>query len=397
MKWAIILILLALSAIMIAGKVCLAPRETNVVTCLAPRQTRLPDSSVKVPFRAQGNFSVVEVMINNQGPFLFEVDTGCGSTMVSKDLVKRLRLPQCRGNVRIADASGRSHEYDVVQIRSLCLGKAEFQELYAEVTDLHVLSEGNHPVPDGLLGFDLFKDLLLTVDYPRQQVVLEKGRLSKPDDQDFLPIHMSGGMPYCTIEIGQKKIEVAIDTGCIGTFLFPEFLAKSLPLYNGRKVTWARDLSGLNHGVTARLVGKVRIGRHVLSEPFITWNTGVPGQSLLGTEVLKHLVITFDQAENTVRFSRNSGAIIQFPRMRSLGLVFIMEKGLLKINGIKPGTPAEKLDLKIGDQLVAADGLPAGKLDNARLLAIINQRDKINLKFKRAKKIFNVVVPIDQF
>ena len=47
----------------------------------------------------------------------------------------------------------------------------------------------------GLLGFTLFRDYLLTLDFPNRQVLLTEGSLTPDGEKTVLPFRMQDGVP----------------------------------------------------------------------------------------------------------------------------------------------------------------------------------------------------------
>jgi predicted aspartyl protease len=110
---------------------------------------------------------LVQVRIDGQGPFSFVIDTGTNcEAIISPRLAKRLGLSATRRK-SISDLGGNgTRAVDAVELNTVSLAGADFQMLPAVVTSL---PDGDS-VLDGILGFRLFRNELLTLDNPRRRL-----------------------------------------------------------------------------------------------------------------------------------------------------------------------------------------------------------------------------------
>src|ERR1051326_8132692 len=153
--------------------------------CPAPgvepaRPRRAPDCGgrgvVSVPMDLSSGQPVVEVYLNGKGPFRMFLDTGAGSTVLDRSLADELALRHV-GKTRMGDpANPEAIAADLVRIDSLRIGPASFEGIEAASWDRSGLRRDANP-PRGVIGFALFRELLLTLDYPGAQVRLAHGTL----------------------------------------------------------------------------------------------------------------------------------------------------------------------------------------------------------------------------
>lgn len=100
-----------------------------------------------VPIQPYGSFYLVDVEINDQGPFKFVIDTGTTSTILDSVVAEELGLLEPGAHVG---------DRQRVVLDALDLGSARFADVDAELRDLDgIWGEGS---PSGVLGFDLFGD-----------------------------------------------------------------------------------------------------------------------------------------------------------------------------------------------------------------------------------------------
>ena|SRR5690242_7290089 len=80
---------------------------------------------------------------------------------------------------------------------------------------------------DGILGFGLFADYLLTLDFPGKRVRIDNGQLPAADDKTILNFESARGVPVVEISVGDTKIKAHLDTGnTVGQFMLPTPLAE---------------------------------------------------------------------------------------------------------------------------------------------------------------------------
>ena len=110
-----------------------------------------------------GNMPFVQVLVNGKGPFTFGIDTGTGTEgLVSPALAQALGLPATGGTVEAGDPSGRAtRKLPLVRLAMLSVAGVDFRDVTATVYQASQ-AEGRC---DGILGFTLFRDRLLTLDY----------------------------------------------------------------------------------------------------------------------------------------------------------------------------------------------------------------------------------------
>lgn len=240
---------------------------------------------------------IVQVRIDGQGPFAFVVDTGTNcAAIVSPRLVKRLAL-RAQGHANITDLGGQvTHTLDTVELKTLAVAGTEVDSVRAVVTDL---PDGDS-VLDGILGFGLFRDKLLTLDYPRRRMILEDGNLPA-DAANVLAMRLPRGIPLVKIAIAGKNVEAGIDSGGLGMSI-PTAMAATVPLASsvetaayGRTQVSGFELSG------AVLSGAVELAGFRFERPWVEVNP-VFGVANVGSGALRDFVVTFDQKNKLVRF-----------------------------------------------------------------------------------------------
>ena len=262
--------------------------------------TILHSPVVEVPLKMVDGWPFVEVTINGQGPFQFLLDTGAYGVTISRRLSQQLGLSATGERISGPDAAGITKTVSCVQIETMRLGGAAFKQFEAASVELEHLRSATNKDMEGILGVWLFRELLLTIDFPQQRVIVKKGSLDKMNDKDVLPVTMPRGTPIITAQIGDDEMELLIDTGSNGFIMLPASIAKTRSLNSHPVEGESRTYAGIHSMMTAQLNGKIHIGRHVISNPMINWFVEYEGRGIVGMKILKYFALTFDAANQTV-------------------------------------------------------------------------------------------------
>ena len=238
----------------------------------------------------------VSVVVNGHGPYRFLVDTGTGGqALVTPELARELSLPAV-GHARLKDPSGVGEQRsDTTWIESLNIAGAEFSDVEAVVHNLH--GDVNC---QGVLGFTLFEDYLLTLDFPGHRMMLAPGSIESNASGSVLPFRMPDGVPIVHLKIDDQQFEAQLDSGGTGLSV-PEKDSRELKFdqtpvdfANGESVSTKFQIKA------ARLASDVKLGRYIFKQAFIEINSAFPLVNI-GSTPLQHFVITFDQLNELVR------------------------------------------------------------------------------------------------
>ncbi len=240
----------------------------------------------------------VMVTVNGKGPFRFVIDTGTAAeAFVTPELAERLGLP-VTGQVRLTDSSGQGGQrVPMVLIDSLQVAGVEFTGVKAAQHSLSAVDSNCQ----GLLGFALFRDYLLSLDYPARRISLASGSLVPDGRQSVLPFRMLDGIPVVPLQIGNLQIEAQIDSGGGGLSL-PEGLASRLRFsYDPVLFSIAESFSTRFALKGAKLALDVQLGSYTFAQPFVEINPAFPLANL-GSSAMQNFAFTFDQKSGLVRF-----------------------------------------------------------------------------------------------
>src|SRR2546423_5829131 len=182
------------------------------------------------PMQFRGLMPVIEVKLNGQGPFAFMIDTGAGMQAdIDTSVAVRLKL-RSNGRAINGDPSGENdREVDTARIDTVAFGGAEFRNVTAVIRPQRITKD--YPEVDGILGFALFADYLLTLDYPAMQVRLARGALPLANGNDILNFEIENRIPVIEVAIGKIRVRAHVDSGnFVAGFILPDELIEQIQL-----------------------------------------------------------------------------------------------------------------------------------------------------------------------
>jgi predicted aspartyl protease len=265
-----------------------------------PTRVAIPAAGAQVPMQRIQGLPAVDVSINGAAPYRFVVDWGANLLAVSPRVAGELKLPEIG-----TDAMGNRS----VRIDSLAVGGARFEGLTAAVDSFFADKQ-----EQGVLGVNVYTDILLTLDYPRGIVRLEKGSLPLADGKRILACRPADGPePAIEIALAGKPITVLLDTGARRLVMLPERWMADLPLFAAPAPagTAGGPQAGAARLKEARLRGDLNLGAFRVRDPLLTFHARP--RAFLGGALLESFAVTLDQKGQRVRFARDSEAPIVVP------------------------------------------------------------------------------------
>lgn len=345
---------------------------------------KLKEPRVEAPLDISTRHPVVELTINDEGPFRFVVDSGAGGTLIDDDLAKTLGL-ETIGKALTGDASGNApQEMPLVAVDRIEIGSAGFFDSVAVVADLDAVWHDQKDGADGVLAFNSFANCLVTFDYPNGKLIMEEGKLPPADGKDVLAYKEDRRLPTVRLNIGGVEVPVTLDTGAVvagalAAELEGKVQTKAAPVTVGK----GRRMNTTMTVREARINGNVMLGRHEIVEPIFHF---MGERSVLGYPIFKHFAITFDQQSKLVRLTRASQSPITIDPRYTAGFGAKPVEAGREVWYVLEGLPAEKAGLKEGDIITAINGRPQGDFDMTQWRELFEKAGTVKLTVRRGDK-----------
>ncbi len=312
---------------------------------------------------------------------------------------------------------------------SFKLGKAEniSEELYLVLDkDMNFSPSLGIPV-HGILGYELFKDFIVDINYARQTLWLhDPGRyIHKPKkNEETLPLSVVHKKAYLEGEVILSEnenvpVRLMVDSGSSDAIWLFENEDIDIPDKNYHDFL-GKGLSGKIFGKRT-LVNGLKIGSFVLKDAKAAFPDKASFNNLknlgdrngsVGGEVLKRFNIVFDYPNGKITFRKNgnfnspfqynmSGIELQHDGLRYIAERIADRRGVVKkdgdtfgnvqlmfenrtrlslvpeivVSGIRAGSPADSAGLREGDVILAVNGKSVHTYKLQEIMEMLNERD----------------------
>ena len=358
-----------------------APLTAEVNKETAPLYTRM-ERAVTVPAELRNHFLFVNVRVNGQGPFRVFVDTGCSFTLFSPELaaaVKAQPVPDDDDATTAFNALGDSLAVPRALVDSIELGGVRFEGVVAGILPMTRFTQIDGERVDGALGFSLFSEVFLGLDYPGHQLLLGPGWPEiLPPLRAEMTVHEHAAVPFIVAGLQDKTFEVEIDSGSNGSLHLPVELASSLSWKaEPRPGPLIEAIDEETQDYLGRLNGRLTLGSLVLPEPVASVGGAEPS---IGYDVLGRFCIVFDQRADRVRFYSLQAGPIASPSERSVGLSVKLDPAGWRVVRVIPGSPAEEARLAVGDLITGIEGKLASAWSRDQLHDWVDTHDAMKLQ-----------------
>jgi hypothetical protein len=361
-----------------------------------PGRTTFDSPLVVLPAQNLGDCLVVEAKWDRYGPYHFLIDTGSTITLVSPDLAKRYAAKNASPlsnapQKYVKGADGGTIQLATVTLRRIELGDARFESVPALVYDCGPLSAQLGVKIDGILGFPLFRETLLTLDYPRSRVLLNPASPPPLLPGVTIPFNNASKSPLIPIRLDETTFIALIDSGSDAPISLNPVGLKPVYAAGLRPGPTVSTLSGDHTPQVGRLAGTLTIGGYPLQSPLVEETDEL---SSIGGKVLKNFTVTFDQEQGQVTFYREATGPITFEPRRSVGLSFSKTPAYWRVVGIVPGSPAAAAPVQPGDLVTRINGEPVAQWDMRRFDQLVTSARTITFTFLNGAQENNMTLNV---
>jgi hypothetical protein len=358
----------------------------------SPGLTHVEPQPVRVPARILSNFFLIEAAQTGGKTYRFMVDTGSSVTLVSPAAAAALKQKENRKTpprtVPVRGAKNVEVELPAVTLKHLQIGEAHFERVPAGIYDFSDLSAHLGVTIDGVIGFPLFRDTLLTLDYPAATLEIAPNPLVAPPASrqprtSVIPYNRELSTPLIPVQMGNESFFVLIDSGSDGGLslnpagLHPRFV------HGPRVGMIVSSLDGDKRQLVGRLEQNITIGTQLVQQPVVDLTEQL---SSLGGELLRHFRITFDQQRHLVTMVRSSDGPVSMPGRRSTGLSFRRFPNYWRLLAVVPDTPNSNAPVQAGDLCVRINGELVEKWTFERYAELMRTAPKVTYTFLSGAK-----------
>ena len=236
--------------------------------------------------------------------YLFALDTGATGGRMSQEIVQSLGLKPV-AQIRAGDPSGKNTRMvDIYKIPEIKVGGATLHGVRM-MAESGVVPRGNKAYFDGVIGYAVFQDLLLTIDYPNRKVILDPGGMSAAQKKQSIPYKLENGIPFLQVQVGKVKVGGHVDTGSDGALSIPAKFKSDLTL-DGKPmlVGHARTLFNSVDIYSVKVKDPISVGGFALPIHEVELNDLFP-MANIGGRVLSKFKLVIDQKDRRILFANS--------------------------------------------------------------------------------------------
>ena len=323
------------------------------------------DESIVLTMELEGVHVFVRGEINGK-PARFCLDTGAGGALLNAARAANYGIASGKDKVKISGAT--NVDAGMSAIKSIRFRDADDGKLTLDNCPCALLPFPEQLHADLLIGAPLFENMVVTLDYANKKVLLQKPRKDRPADGIIVPLRFDDGIPYLSATIDGFPGEFEADTGSSGgVMVFGPFAAKNkfADRYPRRvRQATGKGIGGILFGELIRVptfsVGGMEL-KQVVSELSLQKEGGFFDKERagnIGGEVWRRFTVTLDYPNKRLILKKNASFDEPFAA-NNTGLGIDEKAGYSVVIDIVPGSPAAEACVKVGDTLLAVDGLAA--------------------------------------
>lgn len=247
------------------------PTEDVFKMPLESKIARLKSGPVKVPFQYTSNEILVMASINGLPGKLFIVDTGATQSIVDTQCFKDI-APTTSEEIAITTGSG-AVKMGFAQLKTFQLGEVVLQDVPVAIADLSKFAQFLTVRPQGLIGANILKRFLITIDYEKQELLLrDPDKVKPPEDAIVVDTKPSLGVSGLAVEgVLDKKLKLSflIDSGAAFNHV-SESLIKELTQTPLLPVGVVKGLDGTPVKTGATRFQNLTIGKLSIDDPIFS-------------------------------------------------------------------------------------------------------------------------------
>jgi len=352
---------------------------------------------VNIPFRLVRNLVVIQLKINNKGPFNFIMDTGAGIMVITDPSLKDSVVIPSRRTLKLSGC-GDEGNYDAYITSEL---KIDIPGLTSNGVSAAILKQDHFGLSNftgmpihGLLGYEFFNNLAVKVNFSDSTITVYRAK----DEKRFkmgekIPITIENRKPYILAGVylpdgTRKESKLIIDLGA-GHPISLDNMANSseMPKKYIRAnlgVGFNGPISGFMSRINAVQLGKYHIKNPISSFPVDDslknkFNDKRDGN--LGIGMLKKFVIVFDYSANAIYLKPDPDFSQPFEHDMS-GLEYYACGNNFKriiISRVEPGSAGDQIGLERDDEIVSINFKPIEKMTLEQVDDIFKSQNDRNL------------------
>jgi len=252
--------------------------------------------------------------INGSPPLKFFFDDGADNTILMPSAIRKGAQPRFDDSIANRATGGMQRTSNFNDVAIAKLKWRNEQVMYVEKQ----IGEG-----DGTIGYDLFEDKLIEIDYEKQLMILHDKAFQPGRGYRRFSMDLKGGeVPWAsgTVLIGTQKItaDFLFDMGATGCLFLNQGFLKKNNLYGKMAVTGEAKSTGAGSAVVKTIkaiLPQFTFGNYSFRDVPVNLENPAehdPGTGVLGMDLLKRFNMILDYQHNLIWLKPNQLASTPF-------------------------------------------------------------------------------------
>jgi hypothetical protein len=355
--------------------------------------------TVRIPFKLIRNLIIIQVNINNKGPFNFILDTGVGLMLITDPkMVDSISLQSKRTIKMQGLGEGDAYEaYITPPLKIDIPGLISYDVAAAILKTDHFNLSNFVGIPiQGLLGYEFFNNLAVKLNFTDSTLTVYRPKdVRKFRKGTKLPITIEGHKPYVEALVKlpngtQQNSKLVIDLGAGHPISLENMIKRhGLP----QKFITANLGVGLSGPITGFLsrINEVDIGKYRLKNVITSFPNDYDEATLkvlstardgnLGIGILKRFMVVLDYSDNAMYLKPNTFFGDPFEHDMSGIEYYAAGDGFkhLIISRVEPGSPADEVGLERDDEIVSINFKYVAEMSLEQIDNILKSKNERNL------------------
>jgi PDZ domain/Aspartyl protease len=355
--------------------------------------------SVRLPFKLIRNLVVIQLKINDKGPFNFILDTGVGLMIITDPKLVDSISVQNKRTIKLPGlGEGEAYEAYVTPPLKIDIPGLTSYDVAAAIlkTDHFNLSNfAGFPI-HGLLGYEFFNNLAVKLNFIDSSLVAYRPqdvRLFKKGTK--IPITIEGHKPYLQAEVklpngNSQQCKLVVDLGAGHPISLENMIKKhGLPqkfIIANLGVGLTGPISGFLSRIDEVDLGKYKMKKVISSFPNdydeeTLKSLSIPRDGNVGVGLLKRFTVIFDYHDNGLYLKPNSNFDEPFEHDMS-GLEYYAAGDGFKhilISRVEPGSSADEVGLEKDDEITTINFKPVAEMSLEQIDDLLKSKNERNL------------------
>jgi hypothetical protein len=352
-------------------------------------------------FKLIKNLVVIPVYINDKGPFNFILDTGVSPLLITDPSILDTMDRSLWRPIKISGL-GKGEQIEAYSTNTIDVdvGASRMDNVPAAIlkTDIFNLSNFLGIHVHGLIGYYFLNSFKVSLNYPGHKMRFYQHEVKSKIKGFPVPMELILNKPYLHIPVmspnlGLFNARLLMDSGASFALSLEAIDGQKFPLPDSNiTANLGMGISGLISGHIGRIhslsIGKVTLNNVLSNFPDYAHGavrvamTGRNGS--IGAELMRRFHITFDYRHSLIYLKPNSALRADFDHDMSGMEIYMIEGSPNRffIERIEPGSPAEKIGVLPGAELLEVNFKPANSMDLQSIVQLLKAGNGKNVLLK---------------